>query len=63
MEIKCPKIVPEDQVYHPDFTKLAYLLKNEIDLMLKKYFPEDVLVFGILVGGSNIIYCTKRDNY
>jgi hypothetical protein len=39
-----------------DFTKLGNLMKDEVDLMLKKDFPEDTPVFGILVGGNNIIY-------
>ncbi|ORE00911.1 hypothetical protein BCV72DRAFT_339771 [Rhizopus microsporus var. microsporus] len=56
MEIKSPKIVSEDQIHHPDFTKLANLMKDEVDLMLKKDFPEDTPVFGILIGGNNIIY-------
>lgn len=52
LEIKSPNVVPEDQTYHPDFTKLGNLMKDEIDLMLKKDFPEDTPVFGILVGGN-----------
>ncbi|KAG1495994.1 hypothetical protein G6F46_003557 [Rhizopus delemar] len=53
MEIKSPKVISEDKIYHPDFTKLANLMKDEVDLMLSKDFPEDTPVFGILVGGHN----------
>lgn len=56
MEIKSPNVVSEDQTHHPDFTKLGNLMKDEVDLMLKKDFPEDTPVFNVLVGGNNIIY-------
>lgn len=55
MEIKNPSVVSEDQVHHPDFTKLENLMKDEVDLKLKRDFPEDIPVFRILVGGSNSI--------
>ncbi|KAG1137338.1 hypothetical protein G6F38_011386 [Rhizopus arrhizus] len=51
MEIKSPKVINEDRIYHPDFTKLANLMKDEVDLMLSKDFPEDTPVFGVLLGG------------
>ncbi|KAI9486817.1 MAG: hypothetical protein EXX96DRAFT_646568 [Benjaminiella poitrasii] len=51
MEIKGPNIMPEDKAHHPDFTKLANLMKDEVDLMLKNSFPEDTPVFGPLIGG------------
>ncbi|KAI8970493.1 hypothetical protein BDF20DRAFT_891656 [Mycotypha africana] len=51
IEVKSPTVISEDQVHHPDFTKLANLMKDEVDLMLKRNFPEDTPVFGILVGG------------
>ncbi|RCH78167.1 hypothetical protein CU098_001268, partial [Rhizopus stolonifer] len=54
MEIKSPSIVSENQVHHPDFIKLGNLMKDEVDLMLKRDFPEDTPVFGILVGGNNL---------
>lgn len=54
MEIKNPSVVPEDQVFHPDFTKLGNLMKDEVDLMLQRDFPKDTPVFGILVGGDYI---------
>ncbi|KAG1043407.1 hypothetical protein G6F43_011657 [Rhizopus delemar] len=41
----------EDKIHHPDFTKLANLMKDEVNLMLKNFFPEDTPVFGLLVGG------------
>ncbi|CEI95845.1 hypothetical protein RMCBS344292_10022 [Rhizopus microsporus] len=53
MEIKSPSVVSEDQAHHPDFTKLGNLMKDEVDLMLKRHFPEDTPVFGILVGGHH----------
>ncbi|CAO3673809.1 unnamed protein product [Rhizopus stolonifer] len=53
LEIKSPYVVPEGQIHHPDFTKLGNLMKDEVDLMLKKDFPEDTPVFGILVGGHH----------
>ncbi|KAG1053922.1 hypothetical protein G6F43_004028 [Rhizopus delemar] len=46
MEIKSPSVVSEDQVHHPDFTKQGNLMKDEVDLMLKRDFPEDTPVFG-----------------
>ncbi|KAG0890734.1 hypothetical protein G6F34_012273 [Rhizopus arrhizus] len=51
MEIKSPKVINEDRIYHPDFTKLANLMKDEVDLMLNKDFPEDTPVFGVLLEG------------
>lgn len=56
IEIKSPSVVLEDQVYHPDFARLAKIMKDQINRMLKKDFAEDILVFGIVVGG-NYIYC------
>jgi hypothetical protein len=56
IEIKSPNVVLEDQTHHLYFTKLGNLMKDEVDLMLKKDFPEDTPVFGVLVGGNNIIY-------
>ncbi|KAL0078813.1 hypothetical protein J3Q64DRAFT_1622522, partial [Phycomyces blakesleeanus] len=53
MEIKSPNVVSEDQAFHPDFTKLGNLRKDEVNLMLKREFPENTTVFGILVGGNN----------
>jgi hypothetical protein len=55
MEIKSPNVVSEDQAHHPEFTKLGNLMKDEVALMLKRDFPEDTPVFGILVGDNNII--------
>lgn len=52
MEIKSLKVINEDRIYHPDFTKLANLMKDEVDLMLNKDFPEDTPVFGVLLGGN-----------
>lgn len=50
----------EDKIHHPDFTKLANLIKDEVDLMLKNFFPEDTTVFGLLVGGNNITWDISR---
>ncbi|ORE07827.1 hypothetical protein BCV72DRAFT_325577 [Rhizopus microsporus var. microsporus] len=52
VEVKGPKIVTEDHIYHPDFTKLCNLLKDEIDHLLWKDCPTEIPVFGMLIGGK-----------
>ncbi|ORE11383.1 hypothetical protein BCV72DRAFT_332227 [Rhizopus microsporus var. microsporus] len=49
VEVKGPKIVTEDHIYHPDFTKLCNLLKDEIDHLLWKDCPTEIPVFGMLI--------------
>lgn len=49
LEIK-PKEQP-DIMRHPDFTKLANIMKDEIDQLLFKNCPISVPVFGMLIGG------------
>ncbi|ORE04970.1 hypothetical protein BCV72DRAFT_263608 [Rhizopus microsporus var. microsporus] len=52
VEVKGPKIVTEDHIYHPDFTKLCNLLKDEIDHLLSKDCPTEIPVFGMLIGDT-----------
>jgi hypothetical protein len=40
-----------DIMAHPDFTKLANLMKDEIDRLLFKNSPVDIPIYGMLVGG------------
>jgi hypothetical protein len=52
VEVKGPKVVTEDHIYHSDFTKLCNLLKDEIDHLLSKDCPIEIPVFGMLIGGK-----------
>lgn len=52
VEVKGPGIVSEDNEYHPDFIKIANLLKDELDLMLDTNCPYEAPIYGILVGGT-----------
>jgi hypothetical protein len=40
-----------DILAHPDFTKLANLMKDEVDRLLFKNCPIDIPIYGMLVGG------------
>ncbi|ORE05139.1 hypothetical protein BCV72DRAFT_311466, partial [Rhizopus microsporus var. microsporus] len=50
-EVKGPKVITEDRIYHPDFTKLCNLLKDEFDYLLSKDCPTEISDFGMLIGG------------
>lgn len=51
-EIKNSNLVNEDWHYHPDFTKLLNIMKDEVDLLLKENCPEEIPMFGMLIGGK-----------
>ncbi|KAI9263862.1 hypothetical protein EDC94DRAFT_583868 [Helicostylum pulchrum] len=53
-EVRSPKIMTEDNIYHPDFLKLCNLMKDEIDHLLKKNCSQEIPIFGDLVGGHKI---------
>ncbi|KAG1053863.1 hypothetical protein G6F43_004090 [Rhizopus delemar] len=50
------EIKPKEQcdiMAHPGFTKLANLMKDEIDRLLIKNCPVDIPIYGMLVGGRH----------
>lgn len=52
IEIKGPNQVKEVSSHHPDFYKLANMMKDEIDLLLREDCPYNIPVFGVLIGGK-----------
>ncbi|GAA5803978.1 hypothetical protein HPULCUR_009463 [Helicostylum pulchrum] len=53
-EVRSPKIMTEDNIYHPDFLKLCNLMKDEINHLLKKNCSQEIPIFGDQVGGHKI---------
>ncbi|KAG0928513.1 hypothetical protein G6F57_013363 [Rhizopus arrhizus] len=50
-----PKAMDEDDIYHPDFVKLANMMKDKINCMLLKDSLDEIPVYSILIGSYNVM--------
>ncbi|KAG1444899.1 hypothetical protein G6F46_012257 [Rhizopus delemar] len=55
IEIKWPKAVDKDNIYHPHFVKLANMMKDKIDYMLLKDCPDEITVYSMLIGSYKVM--------
>jgi hypothetical protein len=65
IKFKVPKAMDEDDIYHPDFVKLANMMKDKINCMLLKDCLDEIPVYSILIGSKliNMLYILGDSKY